>query len=42
MEKVLSITAEELHRKMNCGEDILILDVRNETDYNDWKIEGKK
>ena len=42
MEKVLSITSEELHRKMNSGEDILILDVRNETDYNDWKIEGKK
>ncbi|UQD51923.1 MBL fold metallo-hydrolase [Bacillus methanolicus] len=42
MEKVQSITAEELHRKMNSGEDIVILDVRNETDYNDWKIEGKK
>jgi glyoxylase-like metal-dependent hydrolase (beta-lactamase superfamily II) len=42
MENVQSITAEELHRKMNSGEDIVILDVRNETDYNDWKIEGKK
>lgn len=42
MEKVPLITAEELHRKMNSGEDVVILDVRNETDYNDWKIEGKK
>lgn len=41
MEKVLSITAEELHRKMNSSEGVVILDVRNETDYNDWKIEGK-
>ncbi|MBD3917405.1 MBL fold metallo-hydrolase [Paenibacillus sp. PR3] len=35
------ITAEELYRKMNAGEDVVILDVRNETDYNDWRIEGK-
>ncbi|CAJ1002270.1 MBL fold metallo-hydrolase [Brevibacillus aydinogluensis] len=41
MEQVRSITAEELHRKMSSGEDLVILDVRNETDYNDWKIEGK-
>ena len=42
MEKVLSITAEELHRKMNSDEGVVILDVRNETDYHEWKIEGKK
>jgi len=42
MENVESITAEELHRKMNSGKEVVILDVRNETDYNDWKIEGKK
>ncbi|NNV04032.1 MULTISPECIES: MBL fold metallo-hydrolase [Bacillales] len=41
MEQVRSITAEELHRKMSSGEDLVILDVRNETDYNEWKIEGK-
>lgn len=37
----LSITVEELHSKMETG-DILILDVRNETEYHDWKIEGKR
>jgi rhodanese-related sulfurtransferase len=41
MGKVQSITAEELHRRMNSGQALVILDVRNETDYNDWKIEGK-
>jgi len=35
-----SMTVEELHRKMETG-DILILDVRNEKEYHDWKIEGK-
>lgn len=42
MENVPLITADELHRKMNAGEGVLILDVRNEAEYNDWKIEGKK
>lgn len=41
MENVRSITAEELHRKMEAG-NVFILDVRNEEEYNDWKIEGKK
>ena len=39
---VQTITASEMLDKMNKGEDLLILDVRNEEDYNDWKIEGKK
>ncbi|MBO8170843.1 MAG: MBL fold metallo-hydrolase [Bacillaceae bacterium] len=26
---------------MKSGEDLVILDVRNEDEYNDWKIEGK-
>lgn len=41
MTQALSITAEELHRKMDAGEDITIFDVRNETEYSEWKIEGK-
>lgn len=41
MATVKSITTEELHRRLNSGQDVMILDVRNETDYNDWKIEGK-
>lgn len=41
MSKVQSITVEELHRRMNSGQELVILDVRNETDFNDWKIEGK-
>lgn len=36
----LSISVQELHRRMNDG-DVFILDVRNESDYRDWKIEGK-
>lgn len=39
---VPTITASEVLDKMNQGEDLLILDVRNEDDYNDWKIEGQK
>lgn len=42
MGNVQSITVEDLHRRMNSGQDVVILDARNETDYNDWKIEGKK
>ncbi|MBO8170284.1 MAG: MBL fold metallo-hydrolase [Bacillaceae bacterium] len=35
------ITSEELHTKMKNGENVFILDVRNEDEYKDWKIEGK-
>jgi glyoxylase-like metal-dependent hydrolase (beta-lactamase superfamily II) len=35
------ITVSELNEKMQSGQDVFILDVRNEGDYNDWKIEGK-
>lgn len=34
------ITAEELRQRIKDGDSILILDVRNEEDYTDWKIEG--
>lgn len=39
---VPTITARQMLDKMNKGEDLLILDVRNEEDYKDWKIEGQK
>ncbi|GAB2693402.1 MBL fold metallo-hydrolase [Paenibacillus thermoaerophilus] len=42
MASVRSITAEELHRLINSGQGVTILDIRNETDYRDWKIEGKQ
>lgn len=35
------ITAEELHAKLDAGEPLFILDVRNEKDYADWRIEGR-
>lgn len=35
------LSAEQLRDKMNKGESLFILDVRNEGDYSDWKIEGK-
>ncbi|GAB7388403.1 rhodanese-like domain-containing protein [Bacillaceae bacterium] len=35
------ITSEELYRKMEAGQELFILDVRNEEEYLDWKIEGK-
>lgn len=38
---VTAITSYELHQKMEKG-DIVILDVRNPEDYQEWKIEGKK
>lgn len=41
MANVPTLTAEQLHRKMNEGENVFILDVRNDTDYRDWKIEGR-
>jgi glyoxylase-like metal-dependent hydrolase (beta-lactamase superfamily II) len=38
---VQAISSTELHEKMNRGESVFILDVRNPEEYNDWKIEGK-
>lgn len=35
------MTAKELTRIILAKEEIFILDVRNENDYNDWKIEGE-
>lgn len=41
MGSMYSITVEELHRRMEAGEELLLLDVRNEEEYSDWKIEGR-
>ena len=41
MVNVKGITPAELHRKMNEERKITILDVRNEEDYKEWRIEGK-
>ncbi|TCS96570.1 MBL fold metallo-hydrolase [Hazenella coriacea] len=38
---VTAIKAKELHEKMNSGQSVLILDVRNREDFDDWKIEHK-
>lgn len=38
---VQTITAKELHQKMERGDALLILDVRNPENYEEWKIEGK-
>lgn len=35
------MTAAEVSKKVINKTDLFILDVRNESDYNDWKIEGK-
>lgn len=35
-----AMTAKELARIVLAKEEIFILDVRNETDFNDWKVEG--
>ncbi|MBN2909576.1 MBL fold metallo-hydrolase [Polycladomyces sp. WAk] len=35
------ITTKELHEKIASGKPIFILDVRNEDEYANWKIEGK-
>lgn len=35
------MTAKELTRIVLAKEELFILDVRNETDFNDWKIEGE-
>ncbi|MBT2690739.1 MBL fold metallo-hydrolase [Bacillus sp. ISL-47] len=39
MAKVM--TAKEVTKKVFNNEEFFILDVRNESDFNDWKIEGK-
>lgn len=38
---VTILNAKELHAKINSGEPIFILDVRNTDEYEDWKIEGE-
>ncbi|MBL0385612.1 MBL fold metallo-hydrolase [Tumebacillus sp. ITR2] len=38
---VATINSQELHNKINSGESIFILDVRNPSDFNDWKIEAQ-
>ncbi|WP_223590253.1 MBL fold metallo-hydrolase [Neobacillus bataviensis] len=35
------MTSKEVTRKVFNREELFILDVRNETDFNDWKIEGE-
>lgn len=35
------LTAEQLTQKVRNKESLFILDVRNESDFNDWKIEGE-
>ncbi|WJE49562.1 MBL fold metallo-hydrolase [Peribacillus frigoritolerans] len=35
------LTAAEVSKKVINKTDLFILDVRNESDYNDWKIEGQ-
>lgn len=39
---IQSINAQQLHTKINSGEPMLLLDVRNPTDYSNWKIEAKQ
>lgn len=38
---VKEMTAEEVTRKVVQNEKLFILDVRNEADFQDWKIEGR-
>lgn len=40
MANVPLLTVEELHGKIDSGEEVFILDVRNMEEYSDWKIEG--
>lgn len=35
------VTAQSIAEKVINEEDLFILDVRNESDFNDWRIEGK-
>lgn len=41
MGNVPVITPKELHEKIASGQPVFILDVRNEDEYANWKIEGK-
>ncbi|EAO7496464.1 MBL fold metallo-hydrolase, partial [Salmonella enterica] len=36
------MTAKEVAKMVKNKEDLFILDVRNQSDYQDWKIEGEK
>ena len=36
-----ALAAKEVTKKVIQNEELFILDVRNENDFNDWKIEGK-
>lgn len=38
---MIEVTSAEIVEKLLEKEDLFILDVRNESDYNDWKIEGE-
>ncbi|WP_026582674.1 MBL fold metallo-hydrolase [Bacillus sp. J33] len=38
---VNALTSKELTKKVFNKEELFILDVRNESDFNDWKIEGE-
>ncbi|ASS73772.1 hypothetical protein CIG75_01480 [Tumebacillus algifaecis] len=35
------VSVQELHDKMESGQDLLVLDVRSEQAYQDWRIKGK-
>ncbi|WP_054637762.1 MBL fold metallo-hydrolase [Thalassobacillus sp. C254] len=39
---ITELTAKEVTKKVINKENLFILDVRNEGDFNDWKIEGDK
>lgn len=39
---IATLNAKQLHEKIDSGQPVFILDVRNNDDYNDWKIESKK
>lgn len=41
MSHIPLISAEQLHERMNAGQDVWILDVRNTEEHADWKIEGQ-
>ena len=38
---VKAMTSKEVTKKVFNKEELFILDVRNETDFHDWKIEGE-
>ncbi|MYL59458.1 MBL fold metallo-hydrolase, partial [Virgibacillus halodenitrificans] len=37
-----SVTTKDIARKIIANEELLILDVRNTDEYDNWKIEGGK